>query len=137
MSAPPVLRNGSAMAGRVFFEQELPAVPAAVATARASADDACRTLRLGDLCEPVVLTVSELVTNVVRSDAARLRLRLRLSQRQVRLEVSDDQPGVPVPGRPPDDAESGRGLWLVSSVSTRFGVEYSLTGKTVWAEFAR
>lgn len=136
MSAPPAACDGPP-ADWCVVEQELPAVPATVAITRAVAAAACRAWRLGSLCEAVVLAVSELVTNVVRSGAARVTLRLLLSQRQVRVEVSDDQPGVPAIGRPPDDAESGRGLWLVSSVSTRFGVDASVTGKTVWAEFAR
>ena len=135
MSAPPAVCDVSAMASYVV-EQELPAVPATVAVARATVDAACRAWRVGGLCDAVVLAVSELVTNVVRSGAGHVTLRLLLSQRQLRLEVSDDQPGVPTIGRPPDDAESGRGLWLVSSVSTRFGVEDAATGKTVWVEFA-
>lgn len=119
------------------FEQQLPAIPAAVAIARATAQVACRVWRLSALCEAVVLAVSELVTNGVRAGAKQVTLRLVLTQQHLRLEVSDDQPGVPQVRLPPTEAESGRGLWLVSTVATRFGVDRDSTGKTVWAEFAR
>lgn len=119
------------------LEQRLPARPAAVAAARATVRVACRAWNLGAICDAVVLAVSELVTNVARTAAKHVTIRLLLSRQQVRLEVEDDQPGAPAVRQPPADAEGGRGLWLVDSVAARFGVQRTPAGKTVWAEFGR
>ena len=110
----------------------------APAAARATVRAACRSWQVGIvLAETLALVVSELVTNVVRAEGRRLSLRLMLRCRTVRVEVEDSQPGTPEVRRPDADAESGRGLWLVESVATRFGVDRTATGKVLWAEFGR
>jgi anti-sigma regulatory factor (Ser/Thr protein kinase) len=79
------------------------------------------------------LIVSELVTNAVRAGARRVRVEVRPHGEQVRIGVSDDAGGWPVPQRPSPEAVSGRGLLLVSAVSDRWGVETVPLGKQVWA----
>ncbi|WUH91486.1 ATP-binding protein [Streptomyces sp. NBC_00433] len=66
----------------------------------------------------------------------RLTLEVKAADR-LRIEVTDTRgerlPAVPRPGEP--DAESGRGLLLVSALAVRWGVTSGpFPSKTVWAE---
>ena len=84
----------------------------------------------------VAIIVTELVNNAVLHARSRPRLRVRLRDRELVVEVTDDGPGLPVL-RPLDDVptESGRGLALVDALASGWGVEVAAdgTGKTVWA----
>lgn len=111
-------------------------------TAPGSARSAVRPLlarwRLPGLLEPVLLAVSELVTNAVRYGSAPVRLTLRRCARGVTVGVHDGA-AVPPPRTatlPDDDAESGRGLSLVQAVADETGVQAEDDGgKVVWARF--
>jgi hypothetical protein len=53
----------------------------------------------------------------------------------VRLEVTDPVDiALPQPRRPQDTEESGRGLYLLGALATRWGWRQVPGGKTVWAE---
>ncbi|MFD6193701.1 ATP-binding protein [Streptomyces olivaceus] len=53
----------------------------------------------------------------------------------LRVEVSDTHPALPARLLPPADADGGRGLLLVETLASRWGVtERTGPGKTVWAE---
>lgn len=52
----------------------------------------------------------------------------------LRIEVHDRSPLVPVAGPVTPHDEDGRGLLLVSALSTRWGVEPRPGGKVVWSE---
>ncbi|MCZ7414923.1 MULTISPECIES: ATP-binding protein [unclassified Streptomyces] len=92
--------------------------------------------------EAVTAIAAELVNNAVRHGHVPGRdfhLLLRRDARAVRVEVTDAR-GERVPGttdveEPPGDAESGRGLLLVSRLATAWGVtpRVAAPGKTVWA----
>jgi hypothetical protein len=56
---------------------------------------------------------------------------MSMTPRRLRLEVTDASAGTPVVRSPPPDAENGRGLWLVSELSTRWGVDPAPVGKRV------
>ncbi|MFG2721305.1 ATP-binding protein [Streptomyces sp. NPDC048416] len=96
-----------------------------------------------DLNDVVTLIAAELVANAVRHGHVRGRdFHLRLTEAAsasgapytLRLEVTDAR-GERLP-RPadPEDWESGRGLLLVASLSSRWGVVPRTPGKCVWAD---
>ena len=104
-----------------------------------------------DCVETTELLASELVTNAVRhtgraegspfpkatETVTTLALRLQVDGAVVRVEVWDGDPTLPQMAEADADAESGRGLLLVSTLSERWGSYRSrLGGKTVWCEVA-
>jgi hypothetical protein len=53
----------------------------------------------------------------------------------VRVEVGDANPVIPSPSRAPAlDSVRGRGLFLVASLATRWGIDGESGGKRVWFE---
>jgi hypothetical protein len=80
-----------------------------------------------------LLVVSEMVTNAVEHGGSEMRLRLEPSSAGgVRISVTDNGP---------EDrlllslaAISGRGLDIVDTLSTRWGVDPAFGGKTVWCD---
>jgi anti-sigma regulatory factor (Ser/Thr protein kinase) len=117
-------------------ELVLPAVPTAPAEARAVVE------AIGsDLPEPVLvdakLLLTELVSNVITHAARSIGpviIRIRRNH-LVRVEVLDPGPMFnPNPRPPGTGAGSGRGLYLVDTVATAWGVEPDEAGKKVWFE---
>jgi anti-sigma regulatory factor (Ser/Thr protein kinase) len=92
----------------------------------------------GGVHTSVEIIVSELLSNGVRHTSGRLALTLRCVQRhgvdRIRIEVHDTNVTFPRRGEPNDDAESGRGLLLVQSLTSAFGWASAADGKVVWAE---
>jgi anti-sigma regulatory factor (Ser/Thr protein kinase) len=89
---------------------------------------------LGHL-DSVLVVVSELVTNAVRHGRAPIALSLQRGQRSVRVEVQDSSPHAPTAREVDDDAECGRGLLIVRSLSSATGVDYlGDDGKVTWAD---
>jgi len=70
------------------------------------------------------LLTSELVTNAIMHEAG--------SRGQLRIEVHDTSPALPVPEEVPADAETGRGLMLVAALSAQWGYCRTLEGKAVY-----
>jgi anti-sigma regulatory factor (Ser/Thr protein kinase) len=106
--------------------------------ARRHVDDALRSSVPGETLEQVTLLVSELVTNVVRhartGPGDSLLLAIRLGREKLRVQVSDRDPR-PFDATPTPDPAQGRGygLYLVSRLSRRWGVEHE-GGTRVWFE---
>ncbi len=126
---------------------ELGALPTAVPCARLHARHLVWEWGLNGLADNTELLVSELVTNAVkvtagREDQTALRLQLSSDNARVLIEVWDADPQPPAPqdlsqdGTPDPHEESGRGLFLVATLSTRW--DWYLTqepaGKVVWCE---
>ena len=128
---------------------ELRALPASARSARLVTKSALHGWRLGVLAETAELLVSEIVTNAVRASttvgpqretgqAARpqlLRLCLTSDGLSVLIQVWDSDHHHPVRQDPGPDAEAGRGLLLIETLSTQWGW-YALDeqgGKIVWA----
>jgi PAS domain S-box-containing protein len=107
--------------------------PAAVATARAAAGRRVTGWGFGDLAFTTELVVSELVTNAIRHASAPLRLRL-IRDRTLICEVSDGSSTSPRLRHARTTDEGGRGLFLVSQFTQRWGARYTPQGKTIWAE---
>ena len=93
-------------------------------------------------CEPgtredLLLVVSELVTNAVVHGAEPIRVTMVRAPERVRVEVTDGAAAASPHGnpRPPTDAETGRGLSVVTRLAVAWGWRASPgRGKTVWAE---
>ena len=76
---------------------------------------------------------SELASNVVRHAGTPYVVELHTGE-LIRIEVTDWALGVPVVRAVALDAVSGRGLQIVSRLSTDWGVEWLDGCKVVWAE---
>jgi anti-sigma regulatory factor (Ser/Thr protein kinase) len=85
-------------------------------------------------CRAAVVSIaSELATNAVLHARTPYVVELHLTD-VVRIEVTDAAPGAPVMRLVPQDAESGRGLFMVSKLAGRWGVDWLDDCKVVWAE---
>ncbi len=83
------------------------------------------------------LAVSELVTNAVLHARTPLEVLVRVEGDHVRIEVTDSSDLAPVVRSPGQGATTGRGLAIVASVSSSFGVERRPDGgKVVWCTIA-
>jgi len=119
---------------------ELGALPGAVPSARLHARQIVWEWALTPLTEPVEQVVSELITNSVAAARAMpqiesVRLWLLSDMRKVVVLVWDANPQPPALIEAGDDAESGRGLFLVQAFSERWGSYPTpqMGGKVVWA----
>ncbi|WP_188283492.1 ATP-binding protein [Streptomyces sp. CBMA29] len=94
--------------------------------------------QVADQIDIAELVVSELATNAVKSADAMARdigVQLRSVERALYIEVWDGGDGTPGIPEQTLDAEGGRGLFLVASLSTRWGVHRpAVGGKIVWSE---
>jgi anti-sigma regulatory factor (Ser/Thr protein kinase) len=107
------------------------------AQARAAVNEAAQRLGLGEVCDDIVLLVSELVTNAVRYAEPPVRLELQPRADDVVVAVRDGSPQPPAP-RPADEAaEGGRGMLLVDMLADDHGVRTDPPGKSVWARVPR
>ncbi|MFB7502859.1 ATP-binding protein [Streptomyces broussonetiae] len=94
---------------------------------------------LPELTEAAQLCVSELVSNVVThvGRGTPATLAVSMSGTRLRIEVHDpDARALPTLVEAADDAETGRGMALVSAHSDRWGVQLQLDRKVTWVELA-
>jgi hypothetical protein len=139
--------------------RELRALPASVRSARLQARKVLREWHLEAFADTVELLVSELTTNAVRASAmiagplrqagqarraARVRFWLTSDRHSVLIQVWDGGHHQPCRQNPGLDAEAGRGLLLVETLSAQWGCyapagpagldgPAGLGGKIVWA----
>jgi len=113
----------------------LTAGPAAAAEARAEVRAAIFAWDL-PVDEPVaVLLTSELVTNAIRHEAGQtIALDICSAWGQLRVDVHDSSRSLPALVNAPADAETGRGLMLVASLSDDWGSYRTRAGKAVYFE---
>jgi anti-sigma regulatory factor (Ser/Thr protein kinase) len=86
-----------------------------------------------------VLLTSELVTNAIRhevDDNGTVLLIITWADDQMRVEVHDTSRFEPLLVDAPPDAETGRGLMLVDSLSAEWGFRKTATGKAVYFTLA-
>ena len=76
--------------------------------------------------------VSELATNCTLHARSDFVLRLRVEGECVRVEASDALPGGLLARQYSSTATTGRGLHIVESLSSSWGVTSNGDGKTVW-----
>ena len=83
------------------------------------------------------LLTSELVTNAIRHEPGEtIKLFITCSCGHFRVYVHDTSRAFPMPVDAPADAEAGRGLMLVASLSTDWGCYRTPTGKAVYFTLA-
>jgi anti-sigma regulatory factor (Ser/Thr protein kinase) len=119
---------------------EFAPLPGAIPCARLHAVHVLHEWGLRELAEDAALIVSELMTNaadasVTLPDHPPITLRLLASKKSLIIEAWDHSPRDLEPGEADTDAECGRGLTVVATLSGRWGWER--TGqhrKVVWAE---
>jgi anti-sigma regulatory factor (Ser/Thr protein kinase) len=115
----------------------LTAGPAAAAEARGQVRAAICTWDVPVDPSVAVLLTSELVTNAVRHEAGEtVMLAITCSGDQLRVDVHDTSCSLPVPVDAPADAETGRGLMLVASLSAEWGYYRTPAGKAVYFTLA-
>jgi anti-sigma regulatory factor (Ser/Thr protein kinase) len=129
----------------------LAAVLTAVSLSRAFVRQTLATWQLSDQIDSAELVVSELVTNTVKStgfpDGQPKRqditaqhiigVQLRVVDARLYVEVWDRGDGTPAIPEQSLDAEGGRGLFLVASLSRRWDIyRPAVGGKVTWAELA-
>src|SRR5689334_4887942 len=115
------------------------AQPASIPAARRFVDDALAEWSSADLADDIGLCASELATNATLHSGS--------SFFEIRLDIADNGVGsVEMIARQPelsdafglavgDASSTGRGMLLVSTLATRWGIDQLEAGKRVWAEF--
>lgn len=92
-----------------------------------------------DFTDDALLLTSEIVSNAtVVGGGCRLSAWYRENDGALRIEVHDDNafvPSLPAPQLP--DKVSGRGLRIVDTIASRWGVDRDGVGKSVWFEMYR
>jgi anti-sigma regulatory factor (Ser/Thr protein kinase) len=84
-----------------------------------------------------VLLTSELVTNAIRHEKGdTITVVITCAYGQLHVDVHDTSCTLPVPMDGPPDAETGRGLVLVASLSSSWGYYRTQTGKAVYFTLA-
>ncbi|MFI9310980.1 SpoIIE family protein phosphatase [Streptomyces triculaminicus] len=114
---------------------DVPYEPSAVAGARADITRQLTEWGLEEMVFATELILSELITNAIRHAAGPIGVRL-LYDRTLICEVSDTSSTSPHLRYAADEDEGGRGLFLVSQLSDRWGTRYYARGKIIWAELA-
>ena len=111
----------------------LAAAPAAAAAARSYVRAAINAWDVPAEVSVAELLASELVTNAIRHEEGEtITLVIASACGQLRVEVHDTSRLMPIPVDGPADAETGRGLMLVASLSSEWGFYRTPNGKAVY-----
>jgi DNA-binding NarL/FixJ family response regulator len=96
--------------------------------------DTCQAWNCESVMDTALLVVSELVTNVVLHAGTGAEVRLTKIGPSLLIGVSDAGGGSPDVFDASSDDEHGRGLVLISALSTAWGVDGDDHRKTIWAQ---
>jgi anti-sigma regulatory factor (Ser/Thr protein kinase) len=111
--------------------------PAAVPEARSQVRAAIRRWKVPVDPEEAILLTSELVTNALRHKAGGIvTLAITCSFDQLRVDVHDTSRFLPVLEDASAEAETGRGLMLVDTLSAEWGSYRTPAGKVVYFTLA-
>ena len=111
--------------------------PAAAAEARGRVLESIRAWDIPVDPDIAVLLASELVTNAIGHETGKtIVLAITCSFGQMRVEVHDTSRMLPVLVDAPVDAEAGRGLMLVATLSATWGIYRTPAGKAVYFTLA-
>lgn len=86
-----------------------------------------------EVCERACLVVTELISNAVLHAGGVRDVRIAHGRDVMRIEVADCSQQMPQMGAG-GSAMGGRGLRIVSALSSRWGADATPGGKVVWAE---
>ena len=92
---------------------------------------------ISETLDDVLLLTTELTTNAVVHAGTEIELVVEARPGALFVSVGDRYSARTIPGAvvaPPDSSESGRGILIVQSIASRWGVEHSSYGKHVWFE---
>ena len=107
--------------------------PAAAAEARRRVRAAIASWQIPVDQDAALLLTSELVTNAVRHEPGQaVMLVISCSRGRLRVDVHDTARTLPAVADVPADAESGRGLLLVETLSDEWGFYRTPAGKAVY-----
>src|SRR6476646_4170318 len=117
--------------------------PAAPAEARRRVRGAIRSWQVPVDLDAALLLTSELVTNAIRHEAGQagqaaqpVMLAIASSRGRLRVDVHDTSRSLPAVAEVPADAETGRGLLLVETLSDEWGFYRTPAGKAVYFTLA-
>ncbi|EXG80150.1 SpoIIE family protein phosphatase [Cryptosporangium arvum] len=111
----------------------LPGDARSPALARALARDVVEECGLSSLSDEVALLTTELATNAVVHAGTAMHIEVVGDAAGITVRVTDGSRAVLGPSLPPPMlAEGGRGLHLVDSLASEWGVAYGRSGKSVW-----
>ncbi len=142
LSHPPAGHRDLVVNDRPDGDQHLadrlvvPSLPASIASVRRFAVAACRNSGMCVLCDTVALLVSEVATNALLHGSGDVQVRVTADDGVLRVEVSDGSPALPHVRAAGPLEEGGRGLALVESLASAWGVQPTDDGKVVWFELA-
>ncbi len=114
-----------------------PAQPTAVPAARRAVREHVLAGGQGDLLDAVELVLSELVGNVVVHVGGDVTVEATIGVDEVLVEVSDRSPVAPHLRGFSQVAATGRGMRLVHSLSSDYGLRAEHEGKTIWVRITR
>ncbi|MET8452231.1 SpoIIE family protein phosphatase [Streptomyces sp. NPDC005209] len=114
---------------------DVPRDPAAVSAMRLAVSEKLDEWGLSDLGFGMELVLSELITNAIRYGCEPIHVRL-IHDRTLICEVADSSSTSPHLRYAATTDEGGRGLFLVSQMTERWGTRYTPQGKVIWAEMA-
>jgi PAS domain S-box-containing protein len=124
--------------GGVQRQLTLPPAPDSARQARRFVAEVLGDAHADELLDVATLLTSELVTNGIVHAHTELGVVVDVTDRSVRIEVTDGNPGLPARRDYDDSAMTGRGLEMVELLSNEFGVEpIDDDGKRVWFRLVR
>ncbi len=116
-------------------------LPALVSSPRRARRFVRETLEVSGISPTTIdnaeLVATELVMNSVMHARSEVTLSVECTNRLVRLRVDDHSAVRPLIRNAPPDAQTGRGVFIVEQLASRWGVDLHRDGKTVWVEFDR
>jgi len=113
----------------------LPAHPSSAAAARRHVNAVIHAWDLDIDAYVAALLASELITNALKHglrEDETIQLVIASAADWMRVSVHDSSPCEPVVVHTPLDAEEGRGLTLLASLSASWGFQQTITGKAVY-----
>ena len=113
-------------------ERELPVSEEAPRLARSFLRRETCAAHGGHVLDDAVLLVSELVTNSVKHGGPPVIVAVECDGEALQVRVRDGSLTMPVPRTAGLNAEDGRGLALVDTLSSAWGVDHDGDGKHVW-----
>jgi anti-sigma regulatory factor (Ser/Thr protein kinase) len=115
----------------------LPPKPSSVSAARRFVVDVLLDLDAEGAVDDAATLVSELATNAVLHARTPFTVEVALDEGVLRIGVLDHSPAVPRMRDYGAEATTGRGMRLIESISSRWGVRTADDGKLVWFELSK